>query len=369
MKSFALRGRYRIIREFTSSLLVTALALGTPGSLGVAWAAPESTEASALTVSSEPVGASVYLDGDLQGQTPLSLDAVSRGDHRVSVVKDGFLENSRVVSVRPGQPGSVQVKLTPQTDATAPRFQVEPSQPKAQKKGGGGKKWVIIGLGAAAGAAAFVILTKNSPPVAGTIGVSPSGTGMAGITTFTFTSQGASDPDKDPLTYEWAFGDGATGSGQSTTHVYAAPGSFSASLTVADKKHKVTAPGTTVTVARSMSGTWTGGVQPGFNSSASVNLNQSGTSLSGSITYSGGLRGTVSGLTGTVSGTTYPATVTFSTPIYGISGTGCGVRDSFSGTADSSGNSMSGTSTTTLFSCFFTATGSSTATGQSTFRR
>src|SRR5207253_2566445 len=37
-----------------------------------------------------------------------------------------------------------------------------------------------------------------------------------------------------PYTFSWAFGDGSTGSGQSTTHTYSSPGIFTLTLTVKD---------------------------------------------------------------------------------------------------------------------------------------
>ncbi len=42
------------------------------------------------------------------------------------------------------------------------------------------------------------------------------------------------DPDGDYLFYAWDFGDGTTGGGANTTHVYGVPGSYSISLTVTD---------------------------------------------------------------------------------------------------------------------------------------
>jgi PKD repeat protein len=48
---------------------------------------------------------------------------------------------------------------------------------------------------------------------------------------FTSTS---SDPDGDPLTYAWTFGDGDTASSANPTHIYAAAGSYTVSLTVSD---------------------------------------------------------------------------------------------------------------------------------------
>jgi hypothetical protein len=356
--------------RMTSYVLAVLLAMGFPGPglvLG-AGAATAPVPAATLSVESDPPGAAVLVDGQPSGITPVTFRALPPGDHRVRVVKEGFLENSRLVRLDAGRGERIQVKLTRHA-ATPATTQTEPEE----QKGGGGKKWVFIGLGAAAlGAGAYILLTKNSAPVPGTIGVSPSGVGMAGITSYTFTSQGASDPDNDTLTYEWSFGDGTTGTGQTVTKVYGNPGSFGVSLTVADKKHRVSAPGATVTVARSMAGTWTGGLHPGFVSTPtniSVTLTQTGTTLGGTITYSGGLTGSVTGITGTVSGTTYPTTVNFSTPTIGLGG-GATMRDTFQGSAASNGNSMTGTYTSTLGGGFtWVATGTPTAARSNTFSR
>lgn len=49
-----------------------------------------------------------------------------------------------------------------------------------------------------------------------------------------FDGTGASDPDGDALTYEWSFGDLASGSGPNPLHSYATGGVFTVSLTVHD---------------------------------------------------------------------------------------------------------------------------------------
>ena len=103
----------------------------------------------------------------------------------------------------------------------------------------------------------------------------------------------------------------------------------------------------TVTVARNMAGSWTGGREPGFNSNVSLNLNQSGTSLSGSVTFSGNLSGTLSGLTGSISTAAYPTNVTWQTPSFSVGGLPGTFQVRFSGTVDATGNLMNGTITTT----------------------
>jgi RHS repeat-associated protein len=49
-----------------------------------------------------------------------------------------------------------------------------------------------------------------------------------------FDGTGTYDPDGDPLTYSWDFGDGSTMSGLLVSHRYEAPGSFTATFTVQD---------------------------------------------------------------------------------------------------------------------------------------
>ena len=50
----------------------------------------------------------------------------------------------------------------------------------------------------------------------------------------TFSGTGSSDPDGDALTYQWDFGDGATGSGVAPSHAYTALGSHTVTLVVND---------------------------------------------------------------------------------------------------------------------------------------
>ena len=82
------------------------------------------------------------------------------------------------------------------------------------------------------------ILGSNSPPSA-SMSMDPSGTVKAGDPV-TFSAVGSSDPDADPMTFEWTFGDGNTGSGLTTSHTYAQPGEYTAKLAVNDGTHEVT---------------------------------------------------------------------------------------------------------------------------------
>ncbi len=69
----------------------------------------------------------------------------------------------------------------------------------------------------------------NSPPTAvAAWAASP------GVFSFTFDGALSFDPEGDPLTYHWDFGDGATADGAGPTHSYALPGVYRVRLTVAD---------------------------------------------------------------------------------------------------------------------------------------
>ncbi len=49
-----------------------------------------------------------------------------------------------------------------------------------------------------------------------------------------FDGTGSLDPDNDPLTFHWEFGDGSSGNGACPIHAYPAPGTYTVTLTVSD---------------------------------------------------------------------------------------------------------------------------------------
>lgn len=260
-----------------------------------------------LSITTDPADAAVYVDGRLAGSSPLHLPEVAAGDHRVRVVKSGYLENARIVTVAAGQPKSVQITLTRTSDTS----NAAASQVTSTGGGGGGsKKWLWIGVAGAGAATAVLLANRNHAPTPGTVNVSPSGTAVSALTNLTFTSQGASDQDGDSLTFSWNFGDGGSGTGATASHVFPTPGTFNVSLTVSDGKKDAKAPDVSITV-RNVNGTWTSnrlGVTRVWT------FTQSGTNAAGSYSSTN-----FQGVPGTVTGTMRsPRTISGSAMLIGV---------------------------------------------------
>jgi PKD repeat protein len=58
----------------------------------------------------------------------------------------------------------------------------------------------------------------------------------------------STDPQGETLTYEWEYGDGTTGTGVSTTHIYTATGTYNLSLTVTDTSNLSSTASTTAAI-------------------------------------------------------------------------------------------------------------------------
>jgi len=91
---------------------------------------------------------------------------------------------------------------------------------------------------------------------AGTVVSAPGGTGVAAATIYTFGPATPPSGGVPPYTVTWAFGDGQAGAGSIATHVFAAPGTYTATATVADSRGISAQASTTVSV-RTVIGQWT----------------------------------------------------------------------------------------------------------------
>ena len=261
--------------------------------------AAEEEVAGTLTVVTDPAGATVYVAGRPRGETPVEVAGLPAGDHRVTIVKDGYIPNSRVLALGPNEAERLSVELT--AAAAGGSALQEDSE-----EGGGGGWWKWAALAGGGGAAAYLLLPKNKPPVAG-LSITPTGSGMAGATSYRFNGGSSSDPDGDQLTYSWNFGDGSSGSGVNASHVYDSPGTYSVTLTVSDGKESATATGS-ATVARNLDGgvfvsqnlIVTEGGETVARFRETIRLTQNGATLRGSSRSDGTITGTVS-VSGSVS--------------------------------------------------------------------
>ena len=88
----------------------------------------------------------------------------------------------------------------------------------------------------------------NTPPIA-----KASATPTSGLPPLTvnFSSAGSSDPDGDPITYSWNFGDGGTSTQANPSYTYGSTGTFIAVLTVADSKGATGTAQVTITAGNS----------------------------------------------------------------------------------------------------------------------
>jgi PKD repeat protein len=141
--------------------------------------------------------------------------------------------------------------------------------------------------------------------------------GIHAATVFTFSAQGTGF-EAASLGYRWEFGDGATSTEPSPTHVYEAPGTYTVTVTVSDARQSARSD-TSVTIL-ALTGTWVrvgGGIiwfitQSGnaitgtsdvvtFNPNTGVQTVYTGCALSGSIQ-----RGTPVAVTLTGPGCSHP---------------------------------------------------------------
>lgn len=77
----------------------------------------------------------------------------------------------------------------------------------------------------------------NRPPIASFV-ISPTTAGIG--SEIRFDARGSTDPDGDPISYSWSFGDGATATGAQAAHSYSAAGNYTVRLTLRDDEGNVT---------------------------------------------------------------------------------------------------------------------------------
>jgi len=215
----------------------------------------------ALEITSFPPGAAAFVDGQLRGETPLRIETLSSGSHRVTVFKEGYRKVRRVAALIPGQTTRFDVALAPE-------------------RRGFRRELLAAGGAALVGAAGYVAFhkeTRNQPPTPAIVRPS-SEIALSGATEITLTALGATDPEGDPLTYEWSFCDVQSAirrlGGTTLTHTFVWDGVCPIRLTVSDGEATATTD-LNITV-RAMTGRWSGS-----RWGMVLDLTQEGATLSG----------------------------------------------------------------------------------------
>jgi PKD repeat protein len=98
--------------------------------------------------------------------------------------------------------------------------------------------------------AVITVTTPNLPPA-----VAPTATPTSGTAPLTVRFMaGATDPENDPLSYSWNFGDGIVDSIANPSHIYTTPGTYGATVAVSDGVNpEVTSTGILISVGSPLS--------------------------------------------------------------------------------------------------------------------
>jgi YVTN family beta-propeller protein len=175
---------------------------------------------------------------------PIAVGMIPRA---IAITPDG----SRAYVVNTTPTGSVSVIGTASNTVVAPAIPVDSQATRIAISPDGTRAYVtgfnlnrvtvidtaanaVVGAPIPTGAGASgIAITPNQGPVAA-FAVSPAQAGSASG----FDASGSSDPDGTIVRYDWDFGDGASlaDGGPTPAHVYANPGTYTASLTVTDNE-------------------------------------------------------------------------------------------------------------------------------------
>jgi PEGA domain len=67
--------------------------------------------AGTLSIATVPDNATVFVDGRELGVSPLHVNGIPAGDHRLRIVKNGYRETTQTVTIEAGQPKWLKVML------------------------------------------------------------------------------------------------------------------------------------------------------------------------------------------------------------------------------------------------------------------
>src|SRR5215510_10939434 len=128
---------------------------------------------------------------------------------------------------------------------TAPSFRAATraaiSSPTTPRTGSGASPWTAAATSPASSTSSQPTAPSTAPTeTSSTSPRAPSAVASANPTSgptpldVSFSSAGSSDPEGQPLTYSWTFGDGATSTAANPTHTYTQAGQYTARLSVSD---------------------------------------------------------------------------------------------------------------------------------------
>jgi len=133
-------------------------------------------EMSVINITSNPAGATVYIDDSNAGLTPLST-TTNPGQHKIKIFKTNYTDWEKVVVIDKGENDyfaelSILPGIIPDTiDKTADKSQELPDTPQEtvkKKKGGGNKVLYILGGAALVGGGYALLKPKPEPDIAKT---------------------------------------------------------------------------------------------------------------------------------------------------------------------------------------------------------
>lgn len=99
-------------------MTVTVVAMVAAAPPLIAQTAETAGAGSVLFLNSSPLGAEVVFDGTVVGRTPLLLEEAAPGEHRIELVKLGFLPTSQTVTLEADAVENISIRLEPATYVT-----------------------------------------------------------------------------------------------------------------------------------------------------------------------------------------------------------------------------------------------------------
>lgn len=192
--------------------------------------------------------------GASPGPLTVSVSPASRGADLDVLVELRDAAGMLLASANP--PDSLSAQLSAQIPSTGTYYVHVRGAGKGDPLAGGYSDYGSLGEWTMSGTCVAADVTPPPPPpppppanVPPTAAFSASTQSGVAPVTVTFDASASSDPDGSVVSYAWAFGDGSTGAGRTTSHTYATAGTYVATLTVKDDDGAAATSSTTIVVS------------------------------------------------------------------------------------------------------------------------